>query len=67
MLVGGQTRYTVEQLLELRRQMLRFARSIPPGPVRNERRQIAGSLRGLFKDKNWLNALIVEGPATEHN
>jgi hypothetical protein len=57
---GGQTRYTVEQLLELRRQMLQFARSIPPGPARNERRQIADSLRRLFKNKEWLDAHVVE-------
>jgi hypothetical protein len=38
----------------LRRQMLRFSRSMPPGPERNERRQIASSLRRLFKSKVWL-------------
>jgi hypothetical protein len=63
---GGQTRYTVEQFLELRRQMLRFARSIPPGPARNERRQIADSLRRLFKNKEWLDAHLVEEPTTEY-
>ena len=63
---GGQTRYTVEQLLELRRQMLRFARSLPPGPARNERRQIAESLRMLFKNREWLDAFLVEGPTSEY-
>lgn len=64
--LDGDTRYTVEQLLELRRQMLRFARSTPPGPERNRRRQIAASLRRLFKDKEWLDAHLVEGPTTEY-
>ena len=32
------TRYTMPQLIQLRRQMLRFARSLPPGPERNGRR-----------------------------
>lgn len=41
------TRYTMPQLIQLRRQMLRFARSLPPGPERNGRRQIAASLRSL--------------------
>jgi hypothetical protein len=53
--------YTHSQLLELRRQMLRFARSLPIGPERNNRRQIASSLRSLFRNKAWLNAHTVEG------
>jgi len=64
--LDGHTRYTVEQLLELRRQMLRFARSTPPGPERNRRRQIVASLRRLFKDKEWLDAHLVEGSTTEY-
>jgi len=48
--------YTHSQLLELRRQMLRFARSFPPGSKRNDRRQIASSLRSLFRNKAWLAA-----------
>jgi hypothetical protein len=46
-------RYTVAELINLRRQMLRFARSLPRGPERNERRQIASSLRSLFRNKAW--------------
>jgi hypothetical protein len=65
-MLGGQIRYTVEQLLELRRQILRFARSIAPGPARNERRQIADSLRRLFKNKEWLDAHLVEESTTEY-
>lgn len=50
-----------DQLIELRRQMLRFARSTPIGALRNERRQIARSLRSLFKNKEWLHAHTAEG------
>jgi hypothetical protein len=53
--------YTMLELIELRRQMLRFARSLPIGPERNGRRQIASSLRSLFRNKAWLNAHTVEG------
>jgi hypothetical protein len=58
--------YTAEQLLELRRQMLRFARSTPRGPERNRRRQVARSLRRLFKNNKWLDAHLVEVSATEY-
>jgi hypothetical protein len=55
------TRYSMSQLVQLRRQMLRFARSLPiRSPERNERRQIAASLRRLFRDKRWLDAHTVE-------
>jgi hypothetical protein len=33
--------YTMNELIELRRQMLRYSRSVPPGPERNEHRQVA--------------------------
>ncbi|WP_160300628.1 hypothetical protein [Bradyrhizobium japonicum] len=45
----------------IRRDMLRYARSFPPGAERNQRRQIALSLRALFKNKEWLNAHTWEG------
>ena len=32
--IDDQTRYSIPQLLELRRQMLRFAKSLPAGPER---------------------------------
>jgi hypothetical protein len=54
-------RYSIGQLVQLRRQMLRYARSLPPGPERNARRQIAASLRSLFRNKQWLDAHTVEG------
>jgi hypothetical protein len=65
-LLDDHAHYTVEQLLELRRQMLRFSRSTPPGAERNRRRQIADSLRRLFKNKEWLDAHLVDGSATEY-
>ena len=60
-LTQDKTRYSFSQLLQLRRQMLRYARSLPLGsPERNDRRQIASSLRSLFRDKKWLGAHTVE-------
>jgi len=56
-----QFRYSISQLLQLRRQMLWFARMLPLGPERNQRRQIAASLRSLFRNKVWLDARTVEG------
>jgi hypothetical protein len=56
------TLYTHSQLLELRRKMLEYARLLPRGSIeRNERRQIACSLRSLFRNKAWLDAHTVEG------
>jgi hypothetical protein len=49
-------RYTMAELIDLRRRMLRFARSLPRGPERNNRRQIVSSLRCLFRNKAWLAA-----------
>ena len=49
-------RYTMVELTNLRRQMLRFARLLPIGPERNQRRKTAMSLRDLFKNKSWLAA-----------
>ena len=47
-------RYTMAELINLRRQMLRFARLLPIGAERNQRRQTARSLRKLFENKAWL-------------
>ena len=61
-LVEDQTRYTRAELVQLRRRMLLFAGSLPRGsPERNGRRQIAASLRSLFRNKRWLDAHTVEG------
>lgn len=51
------------ELIELRRNVLRYARSFPPGFERNQRREIALSLRRLFKDKKWLDAHTCDGAA----
>ena len=53
--------YSNAELVELRRQMLRYSRSVPAGPERNQHLQIAISLRPLFKNKAWLDAHTVEG------
>ena len=56
-------RQSIEEFIETRRDMLRCARSFPPGPDRNQRRQIALSLRTLLKNKNWLDAHTWKGAA----
>jgi hypothetical protein len=57
----GQHRYTRAELIYLRRQMLRFSRSMPPGTERNQHLQIAISLRRLFKNKAWPVTPTTEG------
>jgi hypothetical protein len=52
-------RFTMAELSELRRIIIKHSRSIPPGPARNEHRQIAHSMRSLCKDKGWLAAHTV--------
>ena len=61
-------RHSIEELVGIRRDMLRYARSFPPGAERNQRPQIALSLRALFKNKDWLDAHTWEGAAllTDH-
>jgi hypothetical protein len=46
--------YCLDDLIEKRRSVSRFARTFSPGAERNQRRQIAVSLRVLFRNKNWL-------------
>jgi hypothetical protein len=53
-------RYTVAELYELRRIMIGYSRLFPPGPSRNEYRQIASSMRSLSKDKPRLAAHTVD-------
>jgi hypothetical protein len=53
-------RYTMAELYD-RRTIIRHSRVIPPGPARNEHRQIARSMRSLFKDKGWLAVHTVKG------
>jgi len=54
-------RRSIEEFIQIRRDMLRYARSFPPGAERNQRRRIALSLRSLFKNKDWLDAHTWEG------
>jgi hypothetical protein len=54
-------RYRIADLVEKRRDVLRFARSLPRGPRRNQLRQTAASLRTLFKNKGWLDARTLDG------
>jgi hypothetical protein len=53
--------YSMTELIEHRRNILRYARAFPPGPERNQHRQIALSLRGLFKNKKWLDVHTLYG------
>jgi hypothetical protein len=53
-------RYTMAELYELRRVIIKHSRSMPPGPARNEHRQIATSMRSLSNDREWLAAHAVE-------
>jgi hypothetical protein len=46
--------YFLDDLIEKRRNVLRYARAFPPGAERNQHRQIAASLGVLFRNKNWL-------------
>jgi hypothetical protein len=46
--------YCLDDLIEKRRNVLRYARSFPPGAERNQHRQVAASLRVLFRNKHWL-------------
>jgi hypothetical protein len=54
-------RHSVKDLLELRRHILRYARSSPPGSERNQHRQVALSLARLFKNRNRLAANTSDG------
>jgi hypothetical protein len=48
------------ELIEYRRSILRYARSFPPGPERNQHRQIALSLRTLFRNREWLETHVLK-------
>jgi hypothetical protein len=47
-------RYTMAELYELRRVIIKHSRSMPPGPARNDHRRIATLMRALSRDGNWL-------------
>jgi hypothetical protein len=52
--------YSKAELLEYRRNILRYARSFPPGPERNQHRQVALSLRALFRNRQWLDSHVLD-------
>jgi hypothetical protein len=53
--------YWTDDLKVLRRNRLLQARSFPRGAERNQHRQIALSLRRLFKNQKWLDAHTLNG------
>jgi hypothetical protein len=55
------TRREMTYFIEMRRNVLRYARTFPPGGERNQHRQIALSLRSLFKNKTWLESHTLDG------
>jgi hypothetical protein len=55
--------YSQAELLEHRRNILRYARAFPPGPERNQHRQVALSLRALFRNREWLASHSLDDPA----
>jgi hypothetical protein len=57
--------YSRAELVELRRNILLYARSFPPGHQRNQHRQIALSLCRLFHNAKWLDAHTLEGSIGE--
>jgi hypothetical protein len=57
-----QPRYTMAELRVIRRDVILYARSFPPGFERNQHRQLALSLRTLFENKGWLDTHTVEDP-----
>jgi len=54
-------RHEMAYYIALRRNVLRYARTFPPGAERNQHRQIALSLRGLFRNRAWLDAHTLDG------
>jgi hypothetical protein len=56
-----QRRYSKAELMEHRRNLLRYARSFPPGSERNHHRHVALLFRALFKNQTWLDAHTIDG------
>jgi len=52
--------YSKAELMEYRRNILRYARSFPPGPERNQHRQVALSLRALFRNRESREAHVLK-------
>jgi len=58
--------YSLDELTELRRYVLRYARTFPPGDERNQHLHVAVSLRALFKNEKWLRTHTREGGNAVH-
>jgi hypothetical protein len=58
--------YSLDELMELRRYVLRYARTFPPGDERNQHLHVAVSLRALFKNEKWLRTHTREGGNAVH-
>ena len=58
-------RYRVGELLYLRRTMFVVARAMPIGAKRNEKRQIASSLRALVRNEEWLAEHTIQWKISE--
>jgi hypothetical protein len=58
-------RFTMVELYELRRVIIKHSRSISPGPARNEHRELASSMRSLARNKRWLAVHTVGPPENE--
>lgn len=54
--------FSHEELIDLRRNTLLYARTFPIGAERNQHRQIALSLRALFRNKQWLATHATDQP-----
>lgn len=55
------TRREMAYFIDMRRNVLRYARTFRPGAQRNQHRQIALSLRRLFRNKTWLESHTLDG------
>jgi hypothetical protein len=55
------TRRELAYFIETRRKILQYARTFPPGAERNQHRQIARSLRRLFRNGTWREAHTLDG------
>jgi hypothetical protein len=53
--------YSLDELTELRRNVLRYARTFLPGHECNQHLQVAVSLRALFKGEKWQRDHTLEG------
>jgi hypothetical protein len=55
--------YSMDELRLIRADIVRYARMLPPGADRNHHRQIALSLRSLFRNQRWLDEHTIDGRA----